>query len=82
MTGGITPKPQPLYAFLGKVFKVLYRDYYDYYMLSVPSNYRGHPISPTRQICATWVVKAWNKVPEELLRKYWEVCGDKNIDYL
>ena len=27
-------------------------------------------------------MKAWNEVPEELLRKYWEVCGYKNIDYI
>ena len=38
MALGITPKAQPLDALLGKVFKGLYRDYYDYYMLSAPSN--------------------------------------------
>ena len=27
-------------------------------------------------------MKARNKVPEELVRKSWEVCGYKNIDYL
>ena len=27
-------------------------------------------------------MKAWNKVPKELLSKYWEVYGYKNIDYL
>ena len=28
------------------------------------------------------MVKEWNEVPEELLRRYWEVCGYKNIDCL
>ena len=80
MSGGITPKAQSLDAFLGKVFKGLYKYHYDYYMISVPSNDRVQPIAPTRQICAKWVVKAWNKVSEELVRKSWEVYGYKNID--
>ena len=51
-------------------------------MISAPSNGRGQPIAPTRQLCATLVVKAWNKVLEELVRKSWEVSGYKNIDDL
>ena len=69
MAGGITPKAQPIDAFLGKVFKGLYRYYYYYYMLYAPSNNRGQPVTRTHQLCATWVVKAWNKVSEELVRK-------------
>ena len=80
MAVGITPKAQPLDAFLGKLFKGLYRYYYDCYIISAPSNDKGQPISPTRQICPTWVGKAWNKVPEELVRKFWGVWGYKNID--
>ena len=57
MAKGINPKAQPLDDFLGKVFKGLYRDYCDYYMLSVPSNDIGKPTAPTLQICITWVVK-------------------------
>ena len=63
MAGGITPKAQPLDAFFGKVFKGLYRYYYDDYMLSAPTNDKGQAISPTHQICTTWVVKSLNKVP-------------------
>ena len=51
------------------MFKGLYRYYYYYYMLYAPSNNRGQPVAPTHQLCATWVVKAWNKVSEELVRK-------------
>ena len=43
----ITPKAQQLDDFLGKVFKGLYRECYDYYVLYAPNNDRGHPISPT-----------------------------------
>ena len=41
MSGGITSKEQPLDDLLGKLFKGLYRDYYDYYMISSPSNDTG-----------------------------------------
>ena len=34
---------------------------------------------PPHHIFSTWVVKAWNKPPEELIRKYWDVCVYKNI---
>ena len=82
MSGGITPKAQPIDAFIGKVFKGNYRDLYDNYMLSAPLNERGQPIAPTRQMCATWVVQAWSDIPEELIRKSWEVCGYKSISDL
>ena len=64
MAEGITPKAQPLDALLGKVFKGLYRDYFDYFMISAQSNDIGQPIAPTRHIFVTWVVKAWNTFPE------------------
>ena len=48
-------------------------------MLNVPENSKGHPMVPSRQLCAQWVVKAWNKVSDKLIQKSWEVCGYKNI---
>ena len=36
MAGGITPKAQPLDAFIGKIFKGYYREYYDEYYLQAP----------------------------------------------
>ena len=47
MTGGITPKAQPIDEFIGKFFKGHYRDRYDMYMLSAPLNQKGQPISPS-----------------------------------
>ena len=78
MAGGIAPKARPLDAFLGKVFKGLYKYYYDYSMLSAPSNDIGQPIAPTHHLCVTWVVKAWNRAPEELVRESWEVFRYEN----
>ena len=58
ISGGITPNAQPIDAFIGKVFKGHYRDYYDMYMLSAPLNNIQHPIAPSRQLCTEWVVQA------------------------
>ena len=82
MSGGITPKAQSIDAFIGKVFKGHYRDYYDMYMLSAPLNNKQHPIAPSRQLCAEWVVQAWKKTPERLVQKTWTVCGYKSMDDL
>ena len=39
-------------------------------MLDAPVNpASGHPLIPSRQLCAIWVAKAWDIVPE----KSWEV---------
>ena len=32
-------------------------------------------MAPSRQLLATWTVKAWEKVPEELVRKSFTVWG-------
>ena len=34
-------------------------------------------MAPSRQLLATWTVEAWEKVPEELVRKSFTVCGYK-----
>ena len=51
--------------------------------MNVPSNSKtGHPLAPSRQLLAQWIVKAWAKVPKELVRKSWEVCGYKSTEDL
>ena len=82
MTGGITPKAQPIDAFIGKVFKGHYRDRYDMYMLSAPLNQKGQPMPPSRQLCAAWTEEVWNEISERLIQKSWEVWGYKSIDDL
>ena len=51
--------------------------------MNAPTNpNNGHPLAPYRQLLAQWIVKAWAKVPKELVRKSWEVCGYKSTDNL
>ena len=33
----------------------------------------GHPLMPSRQLCATWSVKAWDNVPDSLIKISWNV---------
>ena len=39
-------------------------------------------MAPCRQLFAQWIVKAWAKVPKELVQKSWEVCGYKSTEDL
>lgn len=74
--GGLTPCAQPLDKVINKVFKGYFRDMYDEYILSAPVHpERGTPLPPSRQQLATWVVEAWDKIPEEMVRKSWTACG-------
>ncbi len=83
MDGGITPKGQPLDALINKVYKGGFRDYFEEWSLNAPINPKtDHPLPPSRQLLAQWAVKAWAKIPEELIRKAWEVCGYKSTEEL
>ena len=47
--------------------------------MNAPTNPKpGHPLVPSCQLLAQWIVKAWAKVPKELVQKSWEVCGYKS----
>lgn len=79
MAGGITPKGQPIDIMIGKILKGYFRDDYDDYMLTCPVNSNGHLITPSRQLCATWVVNAWEKVSPELIQKAWKLANYKSV---
>ena len=65
MSGGIAPKGQPVDLFVDKVTKGHYRSYYDLRIIDAPMNpTTGHPLIPSRQLCAIWLAKAWEQVPE------------------
>ena len=81
MDGGIIPKAQPLDVLINKVFKGLFRDLFEEWSLNAPTNPKtGHPLAPYRQLLAQRIVKAWAKVPKELVRKLWEFCGYKSTE--
>ena len=83
MDGGITPKAQPLDVLINKIFKGFFRDLFEEWALTAPVNKKtGHPLAPSRQLLAQWVVQAWEKVPEELIRKAWVVSGYKDVEKL
>lgn len=83
MKGGLTPVAQPLDRVVNKVFKGYLRDIYDHYALSAPVNpTSGAPVPPTRQQMASWVVQAWDQIPEELCAKAWLACDYKTKDEL
>ena len=83
MDGGITPNSQPLDVFIIKVFKGFFRDLFGELSLNAPTNPKtGHPMAPSRQLLAQWIVKAWAKVPKEPVRKLCEVYGYKSTEDL
>ena len=66
---------QPLEKVINKLFKGVFRDVYDQYMITLQFIPSGNPKPPTRQLLATWVVKAWDVVQAEILIKSWTECG-------
>ena len=83
MAGGITPKAQPLDVLINKVWKGFFRDLFEEWSLNAPLNEKsGNPIPPSRQLLAQWVVMSWEKIPESLVKKAWEVCGYKSSQEL
>ena len=72
--GSLTPVAQPLDKVINRVFKAYFWDLYDQYILTAPIGKSGNPTPPSRQLLSTWVVEAWEKIPEELVNKSWTAC--------
>ena len=48
--------------------KVYHRDDRESHRLTASTNpITRHPFMPSRQLCTTWAVEAWDKVPESLI---------------
>ena len=83
MDGGITPKSQPLDVLVNKIMKGYFRDYFEEWSLMAPFNEEtGHPYPPLRQLLAQWVGNAWDRVPESLIARAWEVSGYRSVQKL
>lgn len=83
MAGGITPLAHPLDVLINKVWKGYFRDLFECWSLTAPVHpVTGNPLAPSRQLLAQWAVMAWDKIPEALVRKAWEVCGYKSVQKL
>jgi hypothetical protein len=66
LPGGLTPVGQPLDKAINKVFKGYFKDLYDQHMLTAETDEKGNPKTPSRQLLASWVVQAWEKIPREV----------------
>lgn len=78
MGRGITSVVQPLDKLLSKIFKVYYRKFYDFYILTAPLIDKGFPVPPSWQLISIQVFDAWDQVPEALVYKQFIVCGYKD----
>ena len=69
---------QPLDVLINNFLKGFFRDLFEEWSLNAPTNPKtGHPLAPSRQLLAQWIVKAWAKVPKETVQKSREVYGYK-----
>ena len=49
---------------------------FEEWSLNAPTNEAtDYPYPPSRQLLACWLVAAWDRIPEALVRKSWEVAG-------
>jgi hypothetical protein len=60
---------------LFQVFKLYMREHYDSYALTAPVNDKGAMIAPSRQLVASWVVSAWDRIPSALVVKAFLSAG-------
>ena len=83
MKGGLTLVGQPLDKLVNKMPKGYLRELYNMFTLTAPVNPTiGAPYPPSRQLITTWIVEAWDRVPEELCTNAWTTCSYKTKNEL
>ena len=82
--GAVAAPLQPLFLLAILIFVLV--GLYRIFVLFRKRSKSCHPcepfLAPSRQMLAQWIVKAWAKVPKELVRKSWEYCGYKSTEDL
>ena len=78
--GGCTGLLQAPDVCWNKPFKAKYRELYEAWLGEGDKQFTrgGNTKPPTRSQLATWVKKAWDSIPTELIKKSFVVCGVSN----
>ena len=75
MKGVLNPAGQPLGKVVNKLFKRFLREIFGVWEFTYPINpTSGDPLPTSRHQVASWVVQAWDRIPEELCTKAWTDC--------
>ena len=78
--GGLTSNLQPLYKCINKPFKAKLRMLYDTWMVNGPFTYTpsGKKRAPSKELVLTWINRARNGIPKDLIGKSFKSCGIAN----
>ena len=76
--GGCTPLLQPGDVLYHRMFKVNMKHLYEDWLCSQPSNEKVK--RPSYKLVTEWVIKAWNQIEKEDIKKAFNVCGLNQLD--
>ena len=78
--GGLTSNLQPLDKCINKPFKAKLRMLYDTWMVNGPFTYTpsGKKRAPSKELVLTWINRARNGIPKDLIGKSFKSCGIAN----
>ena len=78
--GGLTSVLQPLAKCINKPFKAKLRMLYETWMVNIPFTYTpsGKKRSPSEELVLTWINRAPNGIPQDLIEKSFKSCGIAN----
>lgn len=76
--GGCTPLLQPGDVVYHRMFKVNLRHLYEDWLCAQPAD--GKVKRPSYKLITEWVIKAWNQIDKEDIKKAFNVCGLNQLD--